>query len=231
MQNQEPQTALFDRQKLDDENADLVPAILHAAERLTSPHEHDRRQGLSGIVDMGAHRHSPLIAYLLATRLTEPVLSLRFRVVKAVGDILRLNEDREPTPDQVRRHLQAYLSQMRRRQIYGLLQVADRYAAAEADVARILNMCSYAGGTLSGIFNDRNAPLSIRKQAIYYCGRVGFGDSLPAMERLVHRLQSKDERQTRMNFVPQAGSDREAELMVYARAAMEKLTNYAGRRD
>lgn len=223
VEEQLPQLTLFARQDPSREPGDLFPEIWKAAERLTSPQDRLREKGLNELNAVDGFRRSPLLAYLLATRLTDPNLEIRFQVIKALGDILGMGDRENSTPDLIRHHLQGYLSQMRRRQIYAILQVAERYSASEEDIVAILNMCSFAGKTLSGILTDRKVPVPIRKNAIYYCGRVGYVDSRPALERLIGRLQAQNERQTHMDFVSSSRNAEEQKLILYARAALEKL--------
>lgn len=225
VENQLTQPTLFAFRESSSETLELIPEVWKAAERLTSPLDEEREKGLAELKSLDICHLSPLIAYLLATRLTDPNLEIRFHIVQTLGDILRLKDEDQTTPDPVRRHLQGYLSRMRRRQIYAILQVADRYSASEENVAAILNMCSYAGAALSAILSDRKAPISIRQKAIYYCGRVGFLDSVPALERLISRLQALNERQTHMDFVSTERNAEEQTLLIYARAALEKLKN------
>lgn len=216
------QASFFGEQHVQTAWADLPEEVLQAAGRLIAPDPQAREAGLSRLLTVQAHRVSPLVAYLLATRLSEPKIPLRYQVVRALGDICSWKED-NTTPDQVRHVLQAYLSDISRQQVLCLLEVADQYGTAEDLVANILNLCSFAGQELSDIFNDRNVSLDLRKQAVYLCGRVGFLDALPAVERLVSRLQAQNQRQTQMDFLHSPPGRREEELLVFARAALEKL--------
>jgi hypothetical protein len=223
VENQLSQPKLFAISDDSSEVLELVPEVWEAAERLTSPVDLEREKGLSDLASLDVCRQSPLVAYLLATRLADPNLEVRFHVIQVLGDVLRMMDEDPAAPDAVRRHLQGYISHMRRRQIYAILQVVDVYSAAEEDITAILNMCSYAGVALSAIFSDRKAPISIRQKAIYFCGRVGFVDAVPALELLVSRLQAQSEKQTHMDFVSAGGNSEEQSLMLYARAALDKL--------
>lgn len=225
VENQLSQPTLFAISEPSSEALELVPEIWKAAERITSPVDHEREQGLSELISLNVCHQSPLIAYLLATRLTDPNLEIRFHVLQILGDILRRREGEHAAPDSVRRHLQGYVSRMRRRQIFAILQVAEAYSVAEDDIAAILNLCSYAGVALSAILSDRKAPMPIRQKAIYFCGRVGFVDAVPALERLLSRLQAQSEKQTHMDFVSPVGGMEEGSLLIYAQAALEKLKN------
>jgi len=178
-ENQRSILTLFPDPQGAEDREELVPKIWRGAEDLTSPDDQIRENGLSALIEMGAHRHSPLVAYLLATRITDPHLQLRFHIVQALGNILRVRDEDDPTPAQVRYHLQGLLSQMRKRQIFSLLQVAEQYSAAEENVAAILNLCSYAGDVLGQIIGDRNMPISIRQQAIFFQRAGGISGRHP----------------------------------------------------
>ncbi len=80
---------------------------------------------------------------------------------------------------------------MRTRQIFALLQVIEFDKSAEEAVSSLLSYCSFAGGHLAQILSNRTAPLSIRRQAAHFIGRIGYLDALPALERLASRLESR----------------------------------------
>lgn len=83
------------------------------------------------------------------------------------------------------------LAGMRTRQIFALLQVIEFDKSADEAVSSLLGYCSFAGGHLAQILGNRTAPLSIRRQAAHCIGRIGYLDALPALERLVSRLESR----------------------------------------
>lgn len=173
-------------------------------------------------MELDAPRLSPLVASILATRLVDPDFDLRFRVVRALGEVLSPSDPAKGTPEPVRLHVKFYLSHMRRREVYSLLQVADQYLAAESDVAALLNVCSYAGVALADIVSDRKASLATRRQAINFIGRVGFIDAIPALEKLAERLESRMNGQQTMPFAPPSESDEKA-LLPAVQAALALL--------
>lgn len=87
------------------------------------------------------------------------------------------------------------LSNMRTRQIFGLLQVSEYDKTAEADVMDLLGCCSYAGSHLSEILSNRDLPHEIRRQAAFYIGQIGYLDALPVLERLTNRLETRGDEQ------------------------------------
>ena len=97
------QPALFDFSEPSSGAMELFPAVWSAAEDLTSPEAATRRAGLERLVEMGAPRLSPLIAYLLATRLTDPDLNLRTSVVQVLSDVLAPNKQGHSSPEAVSR--------------------------------------------------------------------------------------------------------------------------------
>lgn len=217
------QPTLFEFDDVSTDTMELFPAVWGAAERLASPDSFERDKAVAELVALDAPRLSPLIAYLLATRLIDSNLEVRFHVVQALGAILFPDEDDKITPDKVRSYVFNYLSQMRRRQIFALLQVADRYLSAEEDIASLLNACSYASIALGDIINDLKAPVSIRKQAIHFSGLVGFIDVIPYLERLINRLESRSEKQERMPFFSGDPISDEESLLQTARSTLVRL--------
>lgn len=217
------QPVLFKFDDITTDTMELFPAVWGAAERLVSPQAVERDQAVAQLVELDAPRLSPLIAYLLATRLADPNIEVRFHVVQALGAILFPDKEDKITPDKVRQYAFSYLSMMRRRQIFALLQVADRYLAAEDHIISLLNACSYAGIALGDIINDRKAPVSARQQAIRFAGMVGFTDVIPALERLVSRLESRSEKQESMSFISDDAVSEESILLRDAQAALVRL--------
>jgi hypothetical protein len=178
--------------------AEVLPVIWEALESLTSPELMSRITGLKRIIKLDAARQYPLVVYVLMTRITEPDIELRTRIVKLLGGFLGPDARSSKKPvvplEAVKRTLTSSLTGMRTRQIFALLQVIEFDKSAEEAVSCLLGYCSFAGGHLAQILSNRTAPLSIRRQAAHFIGQIGYLDALPALERLVSRLESrKDE--------------------------------------
>jgi hypothetical protein len=192
---------------------ELFPAVWSAAEGLTSPDVRSRNAALNRLLELGAPRLSPLISYLLTTRITDPDLSLRCRIVQILGDLLVVDERGHQAPDAVRRHMISYLAQMRTRPIFCLLQAAIADPSLEAHITRLLNTCPHAGTHMAEIFSDRGAPLHMRQQAVHFVGQVGFLEVVPALERLAVRLEARRIGQQSMPFAPPPATQDESELL------------------
>jgi hypothetical protein len=173
------------------DNADKSHVVWGAAEALTSPDLETRHVGLRQLVDQDAVRHYPLIAYLLISRLAEPDIALRAQVVEALADVVIPNGHGEPADAPSFPILTTHLTEMRTRQIYALLQVADFDKSSEAKVVGLLDYCSFAGGHLADILTNRMIPLTLRKQAVHFIGRMGYLDAAPTLERMAARLESR----------------------------------------
>jgi hypothetical protein len=175
--------------------SEALPVIWEALESLTSQELLNRIAGLRRIIKLDAVRQHPLVIYVLMTRITEPDIELRTRIVQLLGSVLDL-EVRGPKKaaaslEAVKKTLVTALAGMRTRQIFALLQVIEFDKSADGAVSNLLSYCSFAGGHLAQILSNRNAPLSIRRQAAHFIGRIGYLDALPALERLVSRLESR----------------------------------------
>ncbi|MEW6717498.1 MAG: hypothetical protein AB1345_08345 [Chloroflexota bacterium] len=207
------QQTLFEVEEIKPAQIELFPAVWRVTERLSAPEAAMRLDSLERLSAMNAPRVSPLVAYMIATRLTDPDLQVRFSVVRILGEILVPDKEGYTSHPDVRRHLSAQLSRMRRRSIFALLEVAVTHAEAEEHVVRLLNLCPFAGNSLASILADRTLPLSIRRQAVHFLGEVGYLDAIPALERLLIRLQSRLSGQRKMPFAPVADPDEEAVLL------------------
>jgi len=192
-----------------------------AAEKLTSPRAAEREEALDYLVEHGAPAKSPLIAYLLATRLSDPDLEVRCHMVKALGVVLTNAVQGEQLPDQVLRQLQGFLAYLNKEQILDLLEVSERYLSAEESLIEIFKLCSYAGNVLSGIVNDRKISLGIRQKATYFCGEAGFLETITTLKALVMRIEKGKQVLHRSTLRKKAQDERQ--LYPFAVAALEKL--------
>ncbi|MGW8250861.1 MAG: hypothetical protein ACWGO1_09485, partial [Anaerolineales bacterium] len=196
------QPTLFDLGESTQGTAEIFPAIWHLCEAMVSPDLSVRRAAVHQVVEVEAGRLLPLVTYILATRLTETDLDLRAEIISGVGEILLPDKDGLPPSESVRQTLTAYLAEMRTRQIYALLQVLPDHPELEKVVARLLNACPYAGNQLAEILTSRKVPLDIRRHAVRLIGLVGYLDAIPALERLLARLESRLNGQQTMSFAP-----------------------------
>jgi HEAT repeat protein len=203
-------------------SVELYPEVWKAAEAVILPDAESRRAGVARLLELRAARISALVVYLLATRLTEPDLSMRSRIVQALGEVLLPDEQGYPAPEDVRRSLRHTLSHMRTRQVYSLLQVLVHTPALEEHVMLLLDACPHAGSHLVAILADRTVLLAVREQAARMIGRVGYLDSLPALVKLAARLESRLNGQRAMPFVLPATAD-EATLLPTLQAAIDLL--------
>ena len=216
-----PQPSLF---VLEDSTGqfELFPAVWVAIEDLTLPDAETRHKALDRLLELNAPRFSPIVTYLLATRLTDPDIKLRARIVETLGDILTPDNEGHPAPDDVRNSLILLLSQARTRQVFALLQVLSDDNTLESHAAHLINACPYASNHLLDILNDHKAPLDVRKQAAVMIGRVGFLDALSSLERLESKLETRLNGQKAMSFAPPPSLD-EADLLPAVRTALNTL--------
>jgi HEAT repeat protein len=171
-------------------------------ENLTASDADVRHQALDKLLELNAPRFSPIVTYLLVTRLTDPDFIFRKRIILALGSILSVDENGLPAPEEVRSSLLQFLSQVRTRQVFAMLQVASEDEMAVDQVARLLDACPYAGHHLIDILNDQKASLTVRRMAAIMIGKVGYLDALPALEKLQIRLETRLNGQKAMPFAP-----------------------------
>lgn len=201
---------------------EIFPAIWKALEDLTKEDEEARASALEQIADTGAARFSPVVSYFLVTRIIEPNLDLRARVVEILSSVLIADENGLPSPEDVRNSLRIYLAAIRTRQIYALLQVSTEYPQLESCITLLLSASSFGGNHLVDILEERKNPLNIRKQAALMIGQVGYLYTLPAMEKIAGRLEAHLSGQKSMNFINQS-SYNETELLPLVKEAINSL--------
>jgi hypothetical protein len=193
---------------------EFFPEVWGAAEKLNSPDVLERRDALDRLIVLDAPRLSPLVAYLVATRIFDPVLELRYKAIDVLGKILRPRETGKLAPPDVRLHIKEYCSQMGGRGFIKLLEVAEAFPEAESSVASLFNLCSQSGETLVRIMGDRKISFELRRQAIIFIGRVGFLEAIPSLEKFESRLESRVNGQKSMPFAPPSTSDENSLLPV-----------------
>ena len=211
------QPALFDFAETTTGAMELFPAVWSAVEDLAAPETRVRHSALHRLEALNAPRLSPLVTYMLATRLTDPDLGLRLKIIQILGNLFLPDEHGQPASEISLRYLSGYLGQMRTRAVYDLLEAAASNNI-EQQVARLLNASPYAANHLVDIMADRKNPLDVRRQAIHFIGLVGFLDALPALERLEVRLAARLSGQQSMPFAPPSSTDETALLPVVQKA-------------
>ena len=177
------QPVLFDLGESSSGSVELFPGVWHLCEGLISADVAVRRKSIDQLLITDAARLLPLVAYLLATRITDPDLDIRARVIFILGETLLPDKEGHPAAEAVRQCLGTYLAQIRTRQIFAMLQTLPRQPDLEPGVARLLNACPYAGNQLADILSSRKVPLDIRRFAVRMVGLVGYLDAIPALER------------------------------------------------
>jgi hypothetical protein len=218
------QLPLFEFGEITTGQVELFPTVWGAAESLSSSESKQRQQGLELLVKCGATRLSPLVIYVVYTRLTDPDLETRSHIIQALADILTPDEKGRQAPEPVRQHLMAQLGRMRTREIYALLQLLVFKPDLTPQVGKLMNACPYAGTHLADLAASRKAPLEIRRNAIRLAGEVGYCDVIPTLERMLARLESKVNGQQAMVFAPPSGME-DADLLPDVKGALAKLSS------
>jgi len=162
-----------------------------AAQDLIHPELEVRRQGLNQLTALGAASHSPLLAYILVSRLAEPDLALRACIVRELSSLLNLPFNGNQAVNEVLYFLKTNLSQLRHNQIMSLLYLVEADPQTYPDVTKIISQCSYAGDHLSEILADRHVELPVRQVAARLVGDIGYLSAVSTLERLETRLQSR----------------------------------------
>ena len=183
-------------------NLELFPAVWSAVEDFILCEADSCDDPLDKLIELNAPRLSPVVAYLLATRLTDPNLKVRTRIAQIIAGVLTPDDAGNPAPTAVRNSLNLVLAQIRTRQVFALLQISANKIEMEDVVARILDLCPYAGHHLVDILGDHHVTLPIRAQAARLIGRVGYLDALPGLEKLAGKIEARNNGQKEMPFGP-----------------------------
>jgi len=217
------QPGLFDGQEPAPVKDEVNLLVWAALEKVISSQVEEREEGLLEIIEMDILWTSKLAAYVLATRLDDQNIAFRTNVVQALGPLF-LQENNKKVEAGIVSALRNYLSQMRRRRIFALLQVGEEYPEAQANVAVLLRACSFAGKDLGDIFSNRRLPLGVREQAIQVAGIAGHLETIPRLERLAARLEGWLSGQKSMSFIDQTNSE-ETVLLPSIKEALSTLNS------
>jgi hypothetical protein len=193
------------------------------AEGLLSPDPNIRESSLDRLNEIDGYSRSPLIAYLLVSRTSEPDLEIRFHLIKLLGTLVDYDSPGQHFTDQALVFAQEALDQIDKPRLIKIMEVSDNYLTAERAISHILKLSSYAGVGLSGIVNDWKLPVSLRQQAIFYCGEVGFLSSRPTLQNLIQKVEKF---RNRTGAASERKKSRDEEyLYPYVISALEKLNS------
>ena len=126
--------------------------------------------GLMTYWSSGAQRVSPLVAFMIATCLSDQDIYIRRRVVYILADLINKESALIQTPENIRKTVTTYLHNMRQETIYGILEVAVIDLLAEKSIYHLLNACPYAGKYLGDILTEWKNPLALSAEGDSLCG-------------------------------------------------------------
>jgi hypothetical protein len=201
---------------------EVLPVVWNATESLASPDAVTRQHGIDALLELGAQRVSPLVAFMIAACLNDRNIYIRRRVIYILADLINREPGIRSTPENIRKTITNYLHNMGEETIFGLMEVAVIDPLAEKSIYHLLNTCPFAGKFLGNILTEWKNPLTIRQKAIHFVGLVGYMEALPVLERLLDRLEARHRGQYAMTFAP-ASIKSDEDIMPYLRIAIEQL--------
>lgn len=191
---------------------ELSPVVWQAAENLAVGEVKRRNASLDQLLDSGAPAVSPLIAYLLATRLFDPDMEFRARIVNVLANLMRRNADGTYAAEDVRMQIITAISYFGEPGLSALLEAGIHRKEALADIEKLVKYSPDAGRYLKETARDRSNSIELRKTAILLLGQIGFLDALSELVRLRNRIETRQEGQKSMPFAP-AGNTGELSLL------------------
>ncbi len=198
---------------LEDQDSEVVlelfPAVWQAAEKLISSDLGERHAGLDDLLITEAARISPLIAYLLVTRLNDPDQGIRTRIVEAVANVMRRDARGRYAPESVRAQVIASLVEMGDAGVHAMIEAGVENEHMLGHIAKLINFTPSAGNYLKDLAADRSQQIQMRRLAVYFIGRIGFVDAYSELVRIRNRIESRQFGQKSMPFVPPGGEGEE----------------------
>lgn len=216
------QLPLFDYGESITNVVELFPTVWQATECLASPEIGIRQHGLDTLVELGAQKVSPLVAYMIATCLNDPDFKIRRRAIFILADLLTGDPSKKQIPEEVKKVVKNYLHHINELIVLNLLEVSINDPQVDPPLYHLFNTCPYVGKYLGDIATQWKNPLPIRQKAIYFIGIVGFLEALPLLEKLMSRLEARQNGQYTMSFAP-TSSKSDDDLLPYLRVAINQL--------
>ena len=115
-----------------------------------------RHSGLDDLLASQAARVSPLLAYLVVTRLFDPDEGMRIRVVEALANILRRDVKGQYAPEEVRARIISGLSQLGDPGLLSLIEVGVDHEELHTHIAKLINFAPHTGRFLKDLAGDRS---------------------------------------------------------------------------
>jgi hypothetical protein len=203
--------------------AEMLPVVWSATECLASADAITRQHGIDAILELGAQKVSPLVAFMIATRLGDKDIYIRRRVIYILGDLITWVPGDKQMADNIRKSITNYLHDIGEETILGILEVAVMDPQAEKPIYDLLNACPFAGRYLGDVLTEWKNPLAIRQKAIHFIGLVGYMEVLPVLERLLDRLEARQTGQYTMSFATSSIRSDE-DIMPYLRIAIDHMS-------
>jgi hypothetical protein len=196
--------------------------LFQAAERLISPRPRLRDNALDQLYSNGVFSASPLAAFLLATRVADKDIEVRFHAIQYLGKLLDYERaGNQVFNDQTLEIVHGFFLEIGVDQIEKILEIAELYLSAESSILNIFKICSCAGRLLSGIVNDRKKAPYLRQQAIFFSGELGLVEMVPVLENLILRIDKSRKKSDRT--ISSERLSEEEILYTKAVVALEKL--------
>jgi HEAT repeat protein len=192
---------------------ELFPGVWQAAEQLGSLDVKLRHKALDDLLRANAPRISPLVAYLLTTRILDPDFNIRMRIVESLANVMRRDAEGRYAVDSVRSHVISGLSYFGDATVLALLELALKDEVMVSHISKLLNFIPQAGNYLRDVAGSRDKKIEIRRMAIFFIGKIGYVDAASELIRLRNRIEAKQEGQKRMPFAPPASEDTEEGLI------------------
>jgi hypothetical protein len=200
---------------------EVIADAWRAAECLVSSDLERRRKGLDRFVEGDALSFSPLVGCLLATRLHEPDLALRGRVVNALANFMEDQGNASTRWQMDQKPVFALLATYGRKEVERLLETATIQGSRGAMVT-VLDRIPNLGSLLPRIAADRGAALPLRLAAVSVAAELGVIEALPALEGLKTRIEGRAAGQLAMTFAPRSGAGEDI-LLETLKAAIDTL--------
>ncbi|NIM93965.1 MAG: hypothetical protein GTO18_09675 [Anaerolineales bacterium] len=195
--------------------------LMLALEGLMAVDVHMRVDSFSRIMEMDAHRRSPLASGLLALRVKEPDLHLRARIVECLADCLGASREDVRPPESVQIIVRSVLSEMGEGEVRSLLRLIIRSDLLKEPVCIILDQCSLSGDILLEILANHNNDIPLRVAAAEMIGMIGYIEAMSTVDSIEKRLMDRSDDQLSMAFAPRFSEEISILLPVLKRTLEE----------
>ena len=207
-----PQLLLVEKQK-QFQSEENLSEIWHLAQNLVGGNEKLRFQALEGLKRLEVIRYSPLLTYMVTTRLSDSEINIRQLAILVVNSILGPDLIGNLAAEEVILQIHTYFLNISEFSVRKLLMASKGNLENRAEISKLLNLCPRTGRHLASILADRNETIECRRLAADFIGLIGYMETKPILIRIKNRIESSLNNKNRIPIVTEVREEQKNLLL------------------